>query len=659
MRSPLDKYESDAAPTALDDAAGLFVDAGWDESDARFLSRACFDALEGLDPDAPDLQTGARLVFVHVARASVGVPPKEDRDAALLHALAAIIGDAPDPGSPMPEFRLWDGGAVTGVGRPDRERCNTLAGAFREHGCDFEGAIARGWSPGTFGRRGDPAHILHDHAHDPERTAFERHPLIRTMRALVEGGGLDLGRAIDREQIRRDGRWWSHPDPALGRREEPNAFGGFPERLSDPVAWMLLLGPSAVEALLGDLRSATDAIEATAIAGGVRLCLERWNRCTLSWSIVNPRSYEDMAAAARPWLVEVERWHERAGAEAHSPLRELWLWFAWEILQSHRPAWDDLGVERQRRILAAANEELARLRPMLAEATIKPDPEDAEAITMAARAGDVEPPHWLRFEHMRVHVFVCLSLLTIAGGVWKGMKPLLLAVRRLGCPCVASDLRYWSEEYPRRHAIENDPLDQPPDPWDWLPRTLVNLFHQHVGLEQKDEDDDGNKVELLLELRGAFARFCLDRLGDRWTNEERERAKAEGRMPTNEDMEEPSEIWRDAYVRAVKALHINPMGKGDRILKRVAKEDPSSAVKRSAHDACQGLRRGTRLPTNKSPRRAVLEAFWWLRIAHLEELKRQYEANPSLPGALKIEIDDRGAQRTKTKELDRTQEAKP
>jgi hypothetical protein len=652
VRSPLDKYESDAAPTALDDAAGLFVNAGWGEADARFLARACFDALEGLDAGAPDLQTGARLVFVHVAQASVGVPPKEDRDAALLHALAAIIGDAPNPGSAMSEFRLWDGGTVTGVGRPDRERCNTLAGAFREHGCDFEGAIARGWSPGTFGRRGDPAHILHDHAHDPERTAFERHPLIRTMRALVEGGGLDLRRTIDREQVRRDGRWWSHPNPALGRREEPNAFGGFPERLSDPVAWMLVLGPSAIEVLLDDLRSASDEIEAAGFAGGVRLSLERWGASVLSWSLMNPKSFADKATAARPWLDEIERWHERAGAQAHSPLRELWLWFAWEIIQSHRPAWEELGVERQRRILAAANEELAKLRPMLAEATIAPDAETRKQIVASARSGKVNPPHWLRFEHMRMHVFVCLSLLTIEGGVWKGMKPLLLAVRRMGCPCVASDLRYWSEEYPRRTRIENDALAQPPEPWDWLPRTLVNLFHQHVGYEQKHD-------ELLLGLRGNFAQFCLDRLGYCPPDKKEKRDEADDPLPGDTEMEEPSEIWREAYVRAVTALHINPKGKGDRILKRVAKEDPSSAVKRSAHDAWQGLRRGTRLPTNKSPRRAVLEAFWWLRIAHLEELKRKYEANPSLPGALEIEIDHDGAQRTKAKELDRTQEARP
>src|SRR5207247_1648606 len=89
---------------------------------------------------------------------------------------------------------------------------------------------------------------------------------------------------------------------------------------------------------------------------------------------------------------------------------------------------------------------------------------------------------WEEFEWERAHFETCVMLLYQFGSVWRGMKPLLLAIRALTCPCVARDLRYWRES-PRRSSPPDD-LDQPPEPWVAIPASMVNLFQWFVSDEQ-------------------------------------------------------------------------------------------------------------------------------------------------------------------------------
>lgn len=651
MRTGLQDFDHDRAPSALDEAEAIFTDAGWDAGDARWLAEACFDAIEGLDRDASELTSGERMVIVQVVRAAEIVEPESDRDGALLHALARLIGDGPSAQAPFPEIKLGEGIGIVGLARPDAERCAALARTWRQHGCEFERAIARGWSPGAFHRRNDPVHVLHDEATSPTRANFERHWLVRTMCALVAGGGLDLRRTIDRGAILEAGLGWAESNPAKRQIRGPSAFDGFPPCLSDPVAWMIVLGPGAIGPLVEDFHATPNAEHAAAFIGGIREAFDRWLYACIAPLASDPRAVRGAADALRTWLDAVEQRLGAFGAPHHPGLRECWLWLARSMVFLEKSAWDRLEADRHRTILAAATEDLARVRPLLESATPKPEDQEAQEIVSAVRNGVMEPPAWLVFEQRMPHLDTCIHLLVSTGTLWKGMKPLLLAVRRMGCPCVASDLRYWTEVHLRRPAIEDDPLEQPPEPWVWLPRVLVNLVHQYARAEQ-------NEDEHLLALRGEFALFCLERLGDRLTEEARAALKTQRLRPQDKDMFEKSPIWRDGFVRAALALHINPKGKGDKILKRVAEDDPNQDVRRIAHDGRQRLRRGAVLPENKSPRRAVLEAFWWLRLAHLLELKHKYELNPALAGAMKIEIDHDGAQRTRAKELDRTREAR-
>ena len=236
-----------------------------------------------------------------------------------------------------------------------------------------------------------------------------------------------------------------------------------------------------------------------------------------------------------------------------------------------------------------------------------------------------------RFERDRPHFLACADQVFQLEGLWEGMRQLLLAMRALKSPSVASDLRYWEEpgvaasHYPR----------QPEEPWRCIPAKLVANFHAFVSKEEANDPE-------LKALRSKFAAFCLNGLRDNWSEKEREESAASGRVRTNGDMVEASPDWRFCRVRAAKTLAINPEGRGHRLLQAASEMDPDPSVREAANDAYQSLRRGVTLPDGMSPRRAVLGAFWWLRQAHLK--------------ALDIEIDRDGAQRTRIKELSRTKE---
>lgn len=308
--------------------------------------------------------------------------------------------------------------------------------------------------------------------------------------------------------------------------------------------------------------------------------------------------------------------------------------------------------------LRVVKQEMGAFRPLLGQEDVLPDGweavvrERSQAAQLRALTGEAEkatdllgerrqvakdwpglPIHMPseRFERDREHFLSCADQVFQLEGLWEGMRQLLLAMRALKSPCVASDLRYWEEpgvaasHYPR----------QPEEPWRCIPVKLVASFHAFVGKEEAKDPE-------LKELRGQFAAYCLSGLRDKWNEKERADAEASGRKRTNDDMVEPSPDWRYCRVRAAKTLAINPDGRGHRLLQTASEIDPDPNVREVANDAYQSLRRGVTLPEGMSPRRAVLGAFWWLRQAHLK--------------ALNIEIDRDGAQRTRIKELSRTKE---
>jgi hypothetical protein len=114
----------------------------------------------------------------------------------------------------------------------------------------------------------------------------------------------------------------------------------------------------------------------------------------------------------------------------------------------------------------------------------------------------------------------------------------------------------------------------------------------------------------------------------------------------DEDFVEPSAIWRNAYVQALRALRVSPYGKAHHVLHFVKNSDPDAAVRHAAKIAYKELRHDIQLPEGMSPKTPLFAAVWWLRQAHYV----------SLMGTNKL--DKRGAQRTYYKEVRRTREKK-
>jgi hypothetical protein len=102
---------------------------------------------------------------------------------------------------------------------------------------------------------------------------------------------------------------------------------------------------------------------------------------------------------------------------------------------------------------------------------------------------------------------------------------------------------------------------------------------------------------------------------------------------------EPNPHWRYAYVRALNDLGIDADGKGHflhALLDRVAENDPAPMVRDSAGKTAAQLRKIRDGWAAGSHRRHLIQAFWWLRRAHMLTLNSP--------------INDKEALRTRTTE---------
>ena len=206
---------------------------------------------------------------------------------------------------------------------------------------------------------------------------------------------------------------------------------------------------------------------------------------------------------------------------------------------------------------------------------------------------------------------------------WKRLKPLLLAFTEMTEQAVARDLRTWRE---------HDSTDNPPPIYSRVPNWIeVAMYPQNLQAEiQRDPSLQG--------LREEFAKFCLGRL--------RTNRKSKDSGYTNKDFVEPRPVWRGCYVQALKVLGVNPGGRAHRTLFWLLNNDPDKEVREYARRVHRQVRHLDRnkpnLEKGASPRRPLFEAFWWLRQAHLITLG--------------VKVDQRGARRTRRKELHRTRE---
>lgn len=187
--------------------------------------------------------------------------------------------------------------------------------------------------------------------------------------------------------------------------------------------------------------------------------------------------------------------------------------------------------------------------------------------------------------------------------IWGVLRRLLLALRALPGIGMPSDLRTWNEAK----------MEPPPEPWGWVPAHIALLFELFLTRELASERERAPEREPdLKELRIELARFCLDRLGTR--------------EPGKPDLIERDPHWRVGYILAARELHAALGGRGHRVLVWTKNNDPEPRVREAAALAEDVVRREQALPSNKSPRRAIFAAFWWLRQAHVLALGGDVDA---------------------------------
>lgn len=615
--------EPSDSPSGEIEAINLFRKAGWELEDARWLGPLCWTVLRDNSKPEADLDEVSELGLSVVA--SSWIEPKfgPHRDRALLVAFSRLIGC---------------GGTAARLPHPRPKstptEIATIAHTFKSHGANFSAAlISTGW-PGEYGSDNDLHGELVMFVREGRHSRYQPPEILRLMQVLVDCAGVDLAAVVNQDALAAAGVRRSMPDPAM-RRRVPESIDGKLPTIADPRAltnWMIALGPRALTLAFPDLRKIRNDAALVALVVGVQDAIERWMICrTMHWTHFRFAG-KDLSTACAPFLEELGNRCREKGDAVLPQLRNSWLWFAWCAYESDPGRWEKLSVKEQEQILAAATHDIGKMRALLGRA--KPRPTASGLSGQAFGHQALEP--WEEFEWEKGHFESCVMLLYEFGGVWRGMKPLLLALRAFTSPCIARDLRYWQDTSLHSQSPVIDELAQPPEPWASVPRAMVNLFHAFVGEEQSSDKE-------LTRLRGEFASFCLERLTDRWKKAERESAEKTGRSRENSDMMEPSPEWRLCLIRAAASLYINPGGNSHRILKKSAEIDPDEEVREAAREAYEQFRRFKGVPENVSPRRMVMSAIWWLRQAHLLGLGIQPDAD--------------GAQRTRTKELTRTKEA--
>ena len=236
---------------------------------------------------------------------------------------------------------------------------------------------------------------------------------------------------------------------------------------------------------------------------------------------------------------------------------------------------DDEAALSDSRLLQACEPQAARVLDRIRKAARSDNPED-----------DLE----VLLDTLR-HVSLIMHR---TKGWWRVLKQYLLAFRYLDHTVLGSDLD------PNPGNIDN--------PWTAIPREI------HWILDRPWESEHGTELrramthdflEYLKPLRESAGRD-LRRFDD----------KKDGFAPT---LAEPDPDMRYAYVRAIADLGADPGESGHfhhQVLDKVAMNDPSPEVREAATKAAQvistrsGYRRG-------SSKRHLLNAWWWIRQAHV------------------------------------------
>jgi hypothetical protein len=207
----------------------------------------------------------------------------------------------------------------------------------------------------------------------------------------------------------------------------------------------------------------------------------------------------------------------------------------------------------------------------------------------------------------------CLSayLVSETGDYWKGIKPLLLAFRN------------------SRKVLLNEKLY----PLSTVQENIANTIYRLLSRK----GDESKFKKLRQDMANEFCDY-LKPLPARDSGDPEDRrdnySKAEQRLEGFDlSYREPNPEWRYAYIRAIADLGVDPDGKGHlfhSILNRVAENDLSENVHDAAVKTAKQLKQIRGGWEDGSSHRILLQAFWWLRRAHMLSLQAHFDEKEAL-----------------------------
>lgn len=431
---------------------------------------------------------------------------------------------------------------------------------------------------------------------DFTRALVRASTLVRHLPLLVQplwsAGAFDVSVAVDWigvEALADQG--WHAP---VERSPWENAERSDPKTL---VFWLKIGGATVLQQLMPRVLSAQEVgpEQLARVARALGFVISSW-RTLPNGELRFPDQYQVCGPEFQDWARQVfdviDQTIESAPSAAVPELRESRFRYALMAFEGRAVT---LPNDLRKRLRVEAADEVGRLRPLFRRAS-----DSGAADEFRCASGLYQ---------------VAVRNLFAHGSLWEILRPLVLAFRAVNHQAIAADLRVMYD--PRRDGPERPAWVG----WSEVPMNIFAAIHNRAGAEQAAGDPE------LLDVRTEFARFCLERLKP---------AKVRGASANPDKLDpQPVEVdpnWREALVRAVRALRVNPDGKGHQVLFHVYQHDNDQGVREIAKNAYEEMRAGWTDTKRVSPRTLLLRAFGCLRQGHLLSLG--------------VELDQAGVQRT-------------
>jgi len=198
-----------------------------------------------------------------------------------------------------------------------------------------------------------------------------------------------------------------------------------------------------------------------------------------------------------------------------------------------------------------------------------------------------------------------VSLLADNFGAWKAVRPMLAIFRNLKEQAYSIDMKYY--EYGRYS-------------WSFVPVRLI----QFLGSLEDEESETVSEAwfdHLAKQLSSA------DEIEVKKREEKPETVPEEFKEGYDIKVVEAHPLWREAYCKAAEELGIHPVFDKYKVFNYLKKNDIDASVREAAEDTLKSIEKIKGKFDSGSRKRALLNAWWCYRIAHLISLGLNVDGN--------------------------------